>query len=91
MVSDVGYATAVMRLRDADSETEIALEAFLEGECEDEAVLELEFVQPYTKHASQQTRGYVRLKREHFDALAEWIGKHAEDLCANWRESDDKP
>lgn len=75
----MGYATTTMRLRDADRETEITLEA-LEGESEDEAVLELAVVQPYGAAADKQTRGYVRLTRRHFDALAEWIANHANTL-----------
>jgi hypothetical protein len=75
----MGYATTVMRLRDVDRETEITIEA-LEGESDDGAVLELTVVQPYGAVTAEQTRGWVRLTRRHFDALAEWIGNHANNL-----------
>lgn len=75
----MGYATTVMRLRDAERETEIVIES-LDGDSEDGAVLELQVTQPYGAIAEKQTRGYVRLGAAYMYALAEWLGLHAEKL-----------
>lgn len=75
----MGYATTVMRLRDADRETEIVIEA-LDGDSEDGAVLEMQVTQPYGAAVEKQVRGYVRLGPTHLHALAEWLGLHAEKL-----------
>jgi hypothetical protein len=82
----MGYVTTILRMRDADSETEIACEA-LDGDAEDGAVLELTVTLGYGSSAASRHEGYVRLGRRHLDALAEWIGHHAEALrSAQWAE-----
>lgn len=82
----MGYVTTILRARDADRETEIACEA-LDGDAEDGAVLELAVTLGYGSSLAARHEGYVRLTRRHFDALAEWIGHHAEALrSAQWAE-----
>lgn len=75
----MGYATTVLRLRDADRETEIACEA-LDGDSDDEAVIELAVTLNYGSSPVNRHEGYVRLNQRHFDALAEWVGNHANAL-----------
>ena len=77
--SDMGYTTTVLRLRDADRETEIACEA-LDGDSDDEAVIELAVTLNYGSSPANRHEGYIRLNRRHFDALAEWVGNHANYL-----------
>lgn len=75
----MGYTTTVLRLRDADRETEIACEA-LDGDSDDEAVIELSVLLGYGNSPANRHEGYIRLNRRHFDALAEWVGNHANYL-----------
>ena len=75
----MGYATTVLRLRDADRETEILCEA-LDGDSDEEAVVELAVILGYGSSCASRHEGYVRLNRRHFDALAEWFYNHADSL-----------
>lgn len=75
----MGYTTTVLRLRDADRETEIACEA-LDGDSDDGAVIELAVTLGYGNSPANRHEGYVRLNRQHFDALAEWIYEHGDHL-----------
>jgi hypothetical protein len=82
----MGYVTTILRMRDADRETEIACEA-LDGDGEDGAVIELAVTLGYGSSVANRHEGYVRLTQQHFDALAEWVGHHAEALrSAQWAE-----
>lgn len=75
----MGYATTILRLRDADLETELALEA-LDGDSDDGAVLDVGVVIGYGSSTQSQHRGYVRLTMPHLEALYAWLDRHVRRL-----------
>lgn len=77
----MAYAETVMRVRDADSETELLIERH-DGSAEDGAVVEFQVTLGYGGSLAAQHRGYVRLTAEHYHRLAEYLGAHASDLRA---------
>lgn len=75
----MGYATTILRLRDADLETEVALEA-LDGDSDDGAVLDMSVLLHYGSSPQSQHRGYVRLTMPHLEALHGWLDRHVRRL-----------
>lgn len=76
----MGYATTILRLRDADLETELALEALDLGDSCDGAVLDVSVVIGYGSSTQSQHRGYVRLTMPHLEALYQWLDRHVRRL-----------
>lgn len=71
----MSYAETIMRVRDADSDTELLIERH-QGDDDDGTVLEIEVTVGYSSTPASQHRGYVRLGEEHFSRLATWLYEH---------------